>query len=476
VDEFTGYLNYSYLSIHIFTHDDMNKFRLYYGLLCCLLTWSTAIYAQRTERRDPLISGMTEEVSSARLEALVRKLVSFHTRHTLSDTLSKTSGIGAARSWIKEELEKYSRESSGRLQVSYDTFIQPADGRRVPLPVTLKNVMAVLPGTDPEDKRMIMISGHYDSRVTDVMNANDFAPGANDDASGVAAVMELCRIMSKQQFRATLVFVAMVGEEQGLYGAANLAKRAKAEGWNVHLLLNNDIVGNSYGMETDIKDNTRVRVFSEGVPASETPAQAAARLSAGTENDGPARQAARYIKEVAERYVDQLEVKLIYRRDRYLRGGDHTPFSQQGFTAVRITEMNEDFNRQHQDVRTENGFKFGDLPEYVDYTYLQKVARMNLSVMANLALSCQEPENVVVQTSGLTNKTQLKWTAPKGKTPAGYYVLMRETTSPFWERKFLVKETSATLAYSKDNYFFAIQSVDEAGHESLMVIPKPGRQ
>lgn len=475
MDEFTGYLNYSYLSIHIFTHDDMNKFRLYYGLFCYLLTWSTAIYAQRTERRDPLISGMTEEVSSARLEALVRKLVSFHTRHTLSDTLSKTSGIGAARSWIKEELEKYSRESSGRLQVSYDTFIQPADGRRVPAPVTLKNVIAVLPGTDPEDKRMIMISGHYDSRVTDVMNAKDFAPGANDDASGVAAVMELCRIMSKQQFRATLVFVAMVGEEQGLYGAANLAKRAKAEGWNVHLLLNNDIVGNAYGMETDIKDNTRVRVFSEGVPASETPAQVSARLSAGTENDGPARQAARYIKEVAERYVDQLDVKLIYRRDRYLRGGDHTPFSQQGFTAIRITEMNEDFNRQHQDVRTENGFKFGDLPEYVDYTYLQKVARMNLSVMANLALSCQEPENVTVQTSGLTNKTQLKWTVPKGKTPAGYYVLMRETTSPFWERKFLVKETSATLAYSKDNYFFAVQSVDEAGHESLMVIPKPGR-
>ncbi|MCY1530836.1 hypothetical protein D9M68_660420 [compost metagenome] len=200
-----------------------------------------------------------------------------------------------------------------------------------------------------------------------------------------------------------------------------------------------------------------------------------ARMSAGTENDGPARQAARYIKEVAERYVDQLEVKLIYRRDRYLRGGDHTPFSQQGFTAVRITEMNEDFNRQHQDVRTESGFKFGDLPEYVDYTYLQKVARMNLAVMANLALSCQGPENVMVQTSGLTNKTHLKWNAPKGKAPAGYYVLMRETTSPVWERKFFVKENSATLAYSKDNYFFAVQSVDEGGHESLMVIPKPGR-
>lgn len=432
-------------------------------------------YAQNTVIRDPQITGMLNQVSAGNLESLVRKMVSFHTRHTLSDTLSKTKGVGAARNWIKSEFEKYAAESGGRLQVSFDTFTQPADGRRIKEPVVLKNVMAVLPGTDPNDKRMLMVSGHYDSRVTDVMNVTDFAPGANDDASGVAAVMEMARIMSKYKFSSTLVFVAFVGEEQGLYGAANLAKRAKAEGWNVHLLLNNDIIGNSYGMETDLKDNKSVRVFSEGVSALETPAQAAARQSAGTENDGNARQAARYIKEVAERYVDQLEVKLIYRRDRFLRGGDHTPFSAQGFAAVRITEMNEDFNRQHQDIRTENGFKFGDLPEYVDYTYLQKVTRMNMSVMANLALSAQEPENVGVVTSGLTNKTQLKWDAPKGKSPYGYYILMRETTSPFWERKFLVKENGATLNYSKDNYFFGVQSVDENGHESLVVVPKPIR-
>lgn len=433
------------------------------------------LFSQKTEVKDPEIAEMLNEVSAANLETLVRKMVSFHTRHTLSDTLSKTKGIGAARTWIKSEFEKYAAASGGRLQVSYDTFTQPADGRRIKEAVVLKNVMAVLPGTDPSDKRMLMVSGHYDSRVTDVMNIKDFAPGANDDASGVAAVMEMARVMSKYKFSSTLVFVAFVGEEQGLYGAANLAKRAKEEGWNVHLLMNNDIVGNSYGMETDIKDNKSVRVFSEGVSANETKEQASARQSAGTENDGKARQAARYIKEVAERYVDQLEVKLIYRRDRYLRGGDHTPFSQQGFAAVRLTEMNEDFNRQHQDVRTENGFKFGDLPEYVDYTYLQKVTRMNMAVMANLGLATQEPENVVVITSGLTNKTTLKWDAPKGKSPYGYYVLMRETTSPFWERKFFVKENQATLNYSKDNYFFAVQSVDEKGHESLMVIPKPGR-
>lgn len=431
--------------------------------------------AQKAEIRDPQITTMLNEVSANNLEELIKKMVSFHTRHTLSDTLSKTKGIGAARNWIKSEFEKYAAVSGNRLQVSFDTFTQPADGRRIKEAVILKNVVAVLPGTDPSDKRMLMVSGHYDSRVTDVMNIKDFAPGANDDASGVAAVMEMCRIMSKHKFSSTLVFVAFVGEEQGLYGATNLAKRAKEEGWDVHLLLNNDIVGNSYGMETDIKDNKSVRVFSEGVSANETKEQTAARQSTGSDNDGKARQAARYVKEVAERYVDQLEVKLIYRRDRYLRGGDHTPFSQQGFAAVRITEMNEDFNRQHQDVRTENGFKFGDLPEYVDYNYLQKVTRMNLAVMANLGLSTQEPANVTVVTSGLTNKTQLKWDVPKGKSPSGYYVLMRETTNPFWERKFFVKENAATLNYSKDNYYFGVQSVDETGHESLVVIPKAGR-
>lgn len=442
-------------------------------LLIGLLTGIT--HAQQTVARDPQISAMVAEVSVANLEQNVRKMVSFHTRHTLSDTTSKTTGVGAARTWIKTEFEKYAAQSNGRLQVTYDTFTQAADGRRIKEPVVLKNVVATLKGTDPSDKRILMVSGHYDSRVTDVMNVKDFAPGANDDASGVAAVMELCRVMSKQKFACTLMFVAFVGEEQGLYGATNLAKRAKAEDWNVHLLLNNDIVGNSYGRETDLKDNKSVRVFSEGVSVAETKEQALARIAAGTDNDGKARQAARYIKEVAERYVDQLDVKLIYRRDRYLRGGDHTPFSQQGFAAVRLTEMNEDFNRQHQDVRTENGFKFGDLPEYVDYTYLQKVTRMNLSVMANLGLAVQEPENVVVVTSGLTNQTTLKWESPKGKIPTGYYVLMRETTSPFWEKKFFVKENTATLSYSKDNYFFGVQAVDEAGHESLVVVPRAGR-
>ena len=436
-----------------------------------LFFFALPLVAQQSIVRDPLISGMIEQVSVANVENSVRKLVSFGTRHTLSDTSSKTTGIGAARTWIKSEFERYNRENGGKLQVSYDSFVQPADGKRVPEATVLKNVMAVLPGTDPADKRMLLVCGHYDSRVTDVMNNKSAAPGANDDASGVAGVLELARVMSKQSFSATLVFVAMVGEEQGLYGAANLAKRAKAEGWDVHLVLNNDMIGNTYGMETDIKNNNQVRIFSEGVPAGETAAQAALRLSTGSENEGHARQAARYIKEIGERYVDQLDVKLIYRRDRFLRGGDHTPFSAQGFTAVRITEMNEDFNRQHQDLRTENGFKFGDLPEYVDYKYLQKITRLNLAVLANVALAPQQPTAVKLVTSQLTNNTTVNWTAPSGKAPAGYYVLLRETTSPQWEKKFFVSGTSATLPYSKDNYFFGLQAVDDKGHESLVSSP-----
>jgi hypothetical protein len=360
------------------------------------------------------------------------------------------------------------------MKVEFDAFVQP-QGSRIDKPTPMKNVLAILKGTDTADKRIYIISGHYDSRVTDVMDVKGFAPGAVDDASGTAVSMELARVMAKRSFPATIIFMAVVGEEQGLYGSTNVAKRAKAEGWQIDAMLNNDIVGNTYGMETGLKDNRSVRVFSEGVPAAETEKQASTRNLVGGENDSPARELARYTKEIAERYVEQLDVKLIYRRDRYLRGGDHTPFSQQGYTAIRITEMNEDFNRQHQDIRKENGVDYGDLPDFADYDYIQKVARMNLTVLANLSLAPSEPQNVGIITSGLTNKTQLKWDAPKGKTPAGYYVLMRETISPYWEKKFYVTGTIANIGYSKDNYLFAVQAVDADGHESLPVFPKPVR-
>lgn len=422
-------------------------------------------------RQDQQIKNMVDEVSSKNIESIVRKLVSFETRHSMSDTLSSKTGIGAARNWIRSELESYSKSSGGRLKVEFDTFTQPADGRRVAVPTVMKNVLGILPGTDPADDRIFIVSGHYDSRATDVNDSKIFAPGANDDASGTAAAMELARVMSKHKFNATIIFVAMVAEEQGLYGAANLAKRAKAEKWNVAGMITNDIIGNTYAMETGIKDNRSVRVFSEGVSAIESSEEASRRASTGSENDGKARQFARYVKELGERYVDQLDVKLIYRRDRYLRGGDHTPFSQQGFAGIRITEMNENFERQHQTVRNENGISFGDLPDFVDYEYAQKVTRMNLAALANLALAPREPVNVGIITSGLTNRTELKWQAPQGEKPSGYYVVMRETSSPVWEKKFFVMDTKAILNYSKDNYYFGVQSVDADGHESMVVIP-----
>lgn len=445
-------------------------------LFILLLIASDSIKSQTViVRQDQQIKNMIDQVSSKNIEAIVRKLVSFETRHSMSDTLSSKTGIGAARNWIKSEFESYSRASGSRLKVEFDNFIQPADGRRVMSPTVMKNVLGILPGTDPSDDRIFIVSGHYDSRATDVNDSKIFAPGANDDASGTAATMELARVMSKHKFNATIIFVAMVAEEQGLYGAANLARRAKAEKWNVAGMITNDIVGNTYAMETGIKDNRSVRIFSEGVSAVETPEEASRRASTGSENDGKARQFARYVKELGERYVDQLDVKLIYRRDRYLRGGDHTPFSQQGFAGIRITEMNENFDRQHQTVRNENGVNFGDLPDFVDYDYTQKVTRMNLAALANLALAPREPLNVGIITSGLTNKTELKWQAPQGEKPSGYYVVMRETSSPVWQKKFFVTDTSAVLNYSKDNYYFGVQSVDADGHESLVVIPVPVR-
>ena len=447
-----------------------------YLLISLFISAALSGYSQTVViRQDQQIRKMVDEVSAQNIEMIVRKLVTFETRHSLSDTISTATGIGAARNWIKSELERYSQASGGRLKVEFDTFTQPADGRRIASPTIMKNVLGILPGSDPADDRVFIVSGHYDSRASDVNDSKIFAPGANDDASGTAAAMELARVMSQYKFNCTLIFVAMVAEEQGLYGATNLAKRAKAENWNLAGMITNDIVGNTYGMETGIKDNNSVRIFSEGVSVAESPAEAARRASTGSENDGQARQFARYIKEIGERYVDQLNVKLIYRRDRYLRGGDHTPFSQLGFAGIRITEMNEDFDRQHQNVRKENGVDYGDLPDFVDYNYTQKVTRMNLASMANLALAPREPLNVGVVTSGLTNKTVLKWESPLGEKPAGYYVVMRETTSPVWEKKFFITDNTAVLNYSKDNYYFGVQSVDSEGHESLVVIPKSVR-
>ncbi|MCU0457303.1 MAG: M20/M25/M40 family metallo-hydrolase, partial [Bacteroidales bacterium] len=407
----------------------------------------------------------------------VRTLAGFHTRHNLSTQTDPSKGIGAAWNWIKAEMEKNIPASGGRLEVKFVDYTVGGKGQRITRQVNLKNVVGILRGTDSSDDRKIIISAHFDSRVQLDNDSTSYAPGADDDGSGIAAILELMRIMSPQKFPATIVFMALSGEEHGLYGARHMADLAKKENWNIVAMLNNDMIGNSISSETMLSDNMRVRVFSEGVPAYEDERMAALRKYTSGENDGKARQLARYIKEIGERYVDQLTVTLIFRNDRFGRGGDHSPFCEQGFTAVRICEFNENYNRTHKIPAIVNGVQEGDLPEYVDYEYVRKNAGMNLAVIANLALAPKEPVNCGIVTGGLTNTTTLRWEAPAGGTkPSGYYILMRETYQPLWERKIFVKETEVTLPYSKDNYFFAVQSVGGSGHESLPVFPGQARR
>jgi Zn-dependent M28 family amino/carboxypeptidase len=424
---------------------------------------------------DPEIKKMITEVKSENMEATVKKLVSFGTRHTLSDTKSATRGIGAAQRWVKSEFDNFALSSNGRLTSIIDYFTIKADGRRIKNDSQLGNVMATLKGTDSAEDRVLIISGHLDSRATDVMDSSIDAPGANDDGSGVAAMMELARIMSKREFSFTIVFVAVVGEEQGLYGAKYLADKAKEQQWNVIAMINNDMIGNSLSSGTQLRDNTQVRVFSETIPYLETEAEAKTRKATNRENDSPSRQLARYIKTATNQYVEQLNIKLVYRNDRFLRGGDHTPFSQNGFTAIRFCEMNENYDHQHQTVRKENGIQYGDFPEFMDFEYLKKVTCSNLATLSNLAWSPKAPINVGIEVKELSNFSTLIWNKPEGKSVYGYTVLIRETSSTHWEKAIFVKDTKAEIPYSKDNYLFSVQSIDELGHSSLPVFPIPIR-
>lgn len=434
-----------------------------------------AAKSQTIIQRDPDIEKMVKEISADSLKAYIYKMVSFGTRHTMSTVTDQKNGIGAAREWVVAKFNEFAKQSNGRMTAMVDTTTLQPDGRRISKAVNLGNAMAILKGTNPADGRIFFISGHLDSRVTDVMNATSAAPGANDDGSGVAAVLECARIMSKYEFSATIIFVAVSGEEQGLLGANFLAGKAKDANWVIEAVLNNDIMGSNNSSETMIIDNTKVRVFSEGLPAYELDKSAANIRNLGLENDGKSRQLARYVKEVGERYVDNLEVVMVYRNDRFLRGGDHTPFVQKGYAAVRITEMNENFDHQHQDLRTEKGTQYGDLPEFMDFVYLAKNTGINLASLANLAKAPSMPLEVKIETRNLTNYSLINWKAPAVGKVKGYYVLIRETTSAVWQKKLFTTETNVKLPYSKDNYFFAVQSVNEFGNESLPVVPTPGR-
>lgn len=451
------------------------------ALAATVVLISINLFAQTPPKStpDPEIQKMVREVSAKNIEATIRKLVSFGTRNTLSSQTDPNRGIGAARDWIYGEFQRISTDCGGCLQVEKQTFTQaaiPPPRGRYPQEAVLTNVYAVLKGTSDPD-RVYVVSGHYDSMCN--QNATDItcdAPGANDDASGTAVSIELARVMSKRKFDATIIFMCVPGEEQGLTGSTYFAKDAAAKKLNIEAMFDNDIVG---GVTTykNTPDRQTIRVFAEGVPSNETQQEANTRRSVGGENDSPARQLGRYVLEMARVYSPMFKPIMIYRRDRYGRGGDHIPFLENGFAAVRFTETHEDYTHQHQTVKMVDGKQYGDLPEFVDFGYVANAARINLIGLADLALAPAKPKGVTMLTGGLTNDTSLKWNANSDGDLAGYEIVWRDTTAPLWTNsKFVGNVTTYTFKeMSKDNYFFGVRSVDKAGHKSPVVYPRPGR-
>ena len=448
------------------------------SLLLVILMAGNCVLAQTPRRtrapRNRTIANIVREIDARNIEASIRKLVSFGTRNTLSEQNDPKRGIGAARDWLYAEFLKAAELSNGRMTVEKQSYEQ-AKTQRIPEPTVITNVVATLKGSQPESTdRIYVVSGHYDSMCNSPTDAKCDAPGANDDASGTAAVLEMARVMAKYEFEATIVFMAVAGEEQSLLGSTYHAEQAKQKNWNVDAMLTNDIIGNTLG-GNGVRDRGTVRVFSEGVPTNETPAEANTRRSVGGENDSPARQLARFIKETSEGFVPHMKVMLVYRRDRYGRGGDHIPFLERGYPAVRFTEVHEDFRHQHQNVRIENGVQFGDLPEFVDFGYVANVARVNAASLAALALAPSRPKGVTIVATRLSHDTDLRWDANTEPDLAGYEIVWRDTTSPSWTNsKAVGKVTTFTMkGMSKDNYFFGVRAIDRDGNRSQVTYPKP---
>lgn len=451
-------------------------------VLAVLLAWPSlaqfgACQSAPALAADPKIAAALHEISAQRIQADIDKLVSFGTRSTLSaqdpTAIASGRGIGAAREWIKSEFERDSKDCGGCLEVKTDSYTQePAE--RVKEPTVITNVYAVLKGSDAENaKHIVLVTGHYDSRNSDNYNVTDDAPGANDDASGTAVSLECARVLSKLKFPGTIVFLAVAGEEQGLYGSKHFAQTAKDQGWDLEAVLNNDIVG---GDKSPEQDHSVIRVFSEGIPAVASDQDLRRIRLLGGESDSESRQLARYMVEVGHRYDLGVKPMMIFRQDRYLRGGDHYSFNQQGFAAVRITEFREDFHHQHQNVRMENGIQYGDLPKFVDFDYVSHVARLNAATLASLAAAPAPPANVHLETRGLENDSTLTWDASPGGLATRYEVLWRATTSPEWEHsEDRGNVTRTTMKLSKDNVIFAVVACDQAGHCSLPVVPTPQR-
>ncbi|WLS43764.1 M28 family metallopeptidase [Micromonospora profundi] len=426
----------------------------------------------RPQRPDRELRDLLRQVDPRRIEAIVRRLAAFGTRHTLSDQDDPQRGIGAARDWIHARMQEYAATSGGRMTVQLQSYVQqPAS--RIPTATRITNVVATLRGQSAPN-RTYVVTGHYDSRVTDVMDAVSDAPGADDDASGVAVVMELARLMATRPTAATIVFAAVAAEEQGLYGSAYLAQHLKAAGADVQGMFSDDIVGSSTA-DDGTRDPYSVRLFAEGVPTAETPAEATTRQSVGGENDSPSRQLARFVRDVADNDDTGMRVRVIYRRDRYLRGSDHISFLREGWPAARFTEPNEDFAHQHQDVRVQDGKQYGDLPEFCDYKYIARVARVNGAALWSLAQAPGTPKGAIIVTTDLTNNTTLRWQRGDEPDLTGYEVVWRETTAAEWQRVIPVGDvTEVSIDLSKDNVFFGIRAVNHNGLRSPVAFPRPG--
>ena len=438
------------------------------GVLTVALASFAVVAGAASPVEQPLLRDIAAAADAAQVKLTIEALVGFGTRHTLSDTASPKRGIGAARRWAQARFEQIGRDCGGCLSVV--TPSQIVTGARVPKPAAIVDVVAIQRGTtDPE--RVIVLTGHIDSRVTDVMNATADAPGADDDASGVAAVIEAARILSRYKFPATLVYGVLSGEEQGLYGGKVLADYAKEQGWRVEADLNNDIVGATRG-QNGVVNNTRLRLFSEGTRDTETADEAKQRRFEGGESDSASRNVARYAKAVAEQYMPNWTVALVYRLDRFGRGGDHSAFNALGFPAVRFTENAEDYRHQHQDLRTEGGVQYGDLPANVDFAYLAKVAATNALTAASMASAPPPPMNVKVA-GAVTPDTVLSWSASPGVPAAGYRVHWRDTTEAAWTHALDAGSgSSVTLVnVAIDDFAFGVASVSADGFESPVVFP-----
>ena len=420
---------------------------------------------------QPMEQSLLRDIAAApdprRLQDTVQALVAFGTRHTLSDTVSSKRGIGAARRWTQARFEQISRDCAGCLTLVTPT--QTVSGKRILAPAQIVDVVAIQKGTgDPE--RVIVLTAHIDSRVSDVMNASADAPGADDDASGVAVVLEAARVLSRHRFAATIVYGVLSGEEQGLYGGKVLADYAKAQGWRVEADLNNDIVGGTQG-QNGVLNNTRVRIFSEGIRDTETAEEAKQRRAEGGENDSASRNVARYVKEVAEAYLPNWTVSLVYRLDRFGRGGDHAAFNALGFPAVRFTENAEDYRHQHQDLRTQSGVEFGDTAAHVDFGYVAKVAATNAVAAAAMASAPPPPDQVKIA-GAVASDTDLTWAVAAEPTTT-YRVYWRETTAPAWtnSRDAGHRGDFKLENVAIDDFGFGVAAVSATGYESPVVFP-----